>query len=116
MKQSINFTAFMDAFHAYKRYDQFGYTALQILFEYLEEYEESSGEEMEMDVIALCCEYSVDSVADIASNYDVDLSDCEDDDARFETVMEYLRDHTPVCGDYEDADSGTRYIVYYSAF
>ena len=116
MKQTIYFSAFCDAFHAYKRYDQFGYQALQILFEYLEEYEDSTGEELELDVIALCCDYSVDSVADIASNYDIDLSECEDDDARFEAVMDYLQDNTSVCGDYEGADTGTRYIVYGTAF
>lgn len=114
MKQTVNFSAFVDAFRAYNRYDQFGYEALQILFDYLEEYEESTGEDLEPDVIALCCDYSVDRVADIAEQYDIDLTDCEDDDQRFEVVMEYLQDNTSVCGDYEGADG--RYIVYCSAF
>lgn len=114
MKQTVNFSAFVDAFRAYNRYDQFGYTALQILFDYLEDYEDSTGEEIESDVIALCCDYSVDRVADIAEQYDIDLTDCEDDDQRFEVVMEYLQNHTSVCGDYEGADG--RYIVYCSAF
>jgi hypothetical protein len=116
MKQTVNLPAFMDAFHAYKRYGQFDYNALQILFEYLEELESETGEEIELDVIALCCDYSVDSVADIASNYDIDLSDCEDDEARKFAVLEYLNDNTSVCGDFEDADTGTRYIVYGTAF
>lgn len=114
MKQTVNFSAFVDAFRAYNRYDQFGYEALQILFDYLEEYEESTGEDLEPDVIALCCDYSVDRVADIAEQYDIDLTDCEDDDQRFDAVMEYLQDNTSVCGDYEGADG--RYIVYCSAF
>ena len=114
MKQTVNLPAFMDAFHAYKRYDQFGYNALQILFEYLEELESETSEEIELDVIALCCDYSVDSVADIASNYDIDLSECEDDEAKYEAVMEYLNDSTGVCGDYETDDG--HFIVYCSAF
>jgi len=114
MKQTVNLSAFMDAFHAYKRYGQFGYTALQILFEYLEELESETGEELELDVIALCCDYSVDSVADIASNYDIDLSECEDDDAKRDVVMEYLNDNTSVCGEFE-TDEG-HFIVYCSAF
>ena len=114
MKQTVNLPAFMDAFHAYKRYDQFGYTALQILFEYLEEYEDSAGEELELDVIALCCDFSVDSVADIASNYDIDLSECEDDDAMRDAVLDYLQDNTSVCGDYGGEDG--HFIVYCSAF
>ena len=68
MKQTVNFSAFCDAFHAYNRYDQFGYDALKVLFDYLEELEEDTGNEMELDVIALCCDYSVDSWQDIASN------------------------------------------------
>lgn len=115
MKQTVNLSAFMDAFHAYKRYDQFGYNALQILFEYLEEYEDSTGEELELDVIALCCDYSVDSVADIASNYDIDLSECEDDEERKFAVLDYLQDNTQICGEYED-ESGVHFIVYCSAF
>jgi len=114
MKQSVNFSAFCDAFHAYKRYDQFGYQALQILFEYLEEMESETGEELELDVIALCCDYSVDSVADIAENYGIDLSDCEDEDSKRDAVTEYLNDNTIVCGDFE-TDEG-HYIVYCSAF
>lgn len=114
MKQSVNFSAFCDAFHAYNRYNQFGYTALQILFDYLEELEQDTGEELELDVISLCCDYSVDSVADIASKYDIDTSGCEDGDERFDTVMEYLRDNTSVCGDFEG--EGDHYIVYCSAF
>jgi hypothetical protein len=114
MKQTINLSAFMDAFHAYKRYDQFGYSALEILFSYLEEYEDLTGEEIDLDVIALCCDYSVGSVADIASNYGIDLSECEDDDAKRDAVMKYLNDNTSVCGTYED--DGVTYIVYCSAF
>ena len=114
MKQTVNSYQFIEAFHAYKRYDQFGYNALEILFEYLEELESETGEEIELDVIALCCDYSVDSVADIASNYDIDLSDCEDEDAKFDTVIEYLQDETQVCGDFEGEDG--HYIVYCSAF
>ena len=114
MKQTVNLSAFMDAFHAYKRYDQFGYTALRILFDYLEDMEQDTSEEIELDVISLCCDYSVDSVADIASNYDIDLSECEDDDAKRDVVMDYLQDETQVCGEY-DGDDG-HYIVYCSAF
>ena len=115
MKQTVNLPAFMDAFHAYKRYDQFGYTALQILFEYLEEMESGTSEEIELDVIALCCDYSVDSVADIAAEYSIDLSECEDDEERKSAVLDYLQDNTQICGEYEDENDG-HYIVYCSAF
>ena len=111
MKQSLNFSAFVDAFHAYNRYDQFGYDALEVLFEYLEQYEEDCGQEVELDVIALCCEYSVDSVEDIAEQYGVDLSECEDDQDKLDTVTGWLYDKTSVCG---TTHSGQ--IVYCTAF
>ena len=111
MKQSVNFSAFVDAFRSYGRYDQFGYDALQVLFEYLEQYEEDAGTELELDVIALCCEYSVDSPDDIAEQYGVDLSDCEDDQDKLDTVTEWLSDNTSVCG---ATPSGQ--IVYCTAF
>jgi hypothetical protein len=100
MKQSINFSAFVDAFHAYDRYDQFGYQALRVIFDYLEEYEDSTGEEVDLDVIAICCDYSTDHYKDIADNYKIDLSDAEgDEDAEKEIVLDYLNDNTMVLGE-----------------
>lgn len=57
MKKTINIYDFRDAFHKAGRGNQFTYDGLTALFEYIEEYEESTGEEIELDVIALCCEY-----------------------------------------------------------
>ena len=111
MKQTANFSAFVDAFRAHGRYDQFGYDALEVLFEYLEELEADTGEELELDVIALCCDYSVDSVEDIAEQYGVDLSECEDDQDKLELVTEWLSDNTSVCG-----TTPTGQIVYCTAF
>ena len=45
MKQTINFSAFMDAFRAHDRHDQFSYQALRALFDYIEELEDSTAEE-----------------------------------------------------------------------
>jgi hypothetical protein len=103
MKQSINFSQFVDAFRAYDRYDAFGYQALRVIFDYMEEYEESTGEEVELDVIAICCDYNVNDAATIARDYSIDLShlDAEDDDYEEQceqAVLEYLNDHTMVLG------------------
>ena len=112
MKQTVNFSAFVDAFRAHDRYDQFGYEALKVLFDHLEEYEQDTGEEMELDVIALCCDYSVDSVDDIAEERGIDLNGETDPDVRFELVMDYLNcNGAGACG---ITPSGQ--IVYCSAF
>jgi len=53
------------------RPNNFSYTGLASLFEYLEEYEESTGEQIEFDPIALCCEYTeYDDLAEFHQNYD----------------------------------------------
>tara|TARA_R110000744_G_scaffold327413_1_gene433123 strand:+ start:239 stop:520 length:282 start_codon:yes stop_codon:yes gene_type:complete len=57
---------------AFKRYERenFSYDGLKALFEYLEEYEEGTGEEIELDVIALCCEYAeYDSLKEYNDDY-----------------------------------------------
>ena len=40
------------------RENNFSWEGLALLFEYLESIEEDTGEEMELDVIALCCDYT----------------------------------------------------------
>ena len=106
MKQTINQSAFIDAFHAHDRYDQFGYSALCSLFDYLEDIDE----DIELDVIALCCDYSVDTVDDIANNYSIDIEELDEDEAR-DAVLEYLNENTSVI----DSDCD-RKILYCSAF
>ena len=58
MKQSINNYQFHRAFERMDRGEQFSYEGLNALFDYLEEYEDDTGETIELDVIALCCEYA----------------------------------------------------------
>lgn len=58
MKQTINFYDFSEAFRKAGRGDQFTYQGQRALFDYLEGYEEDTGEEIELDVVALCCEFS----------------------------------------------------------
>ena len=111
MKQTVNFSAFVDAFRAFDRYDQFGYDALKVLFNYLEELEADTGVEMELDVVAICCDYSVDNPVDIAESYGIDLVEDATNDEIYEIVVDWLSDNTIVCG---TTPSGQ--IVYCSAF
>jgi hypothetical protein len=58
MKQTITFGKFTDAFRAAGRKDQFSYGALRALYDYIEEMAEDTGVEYDLDVIALCCEFT----------------------------------------------------------
>ena len=57
MKNTINIYEFKKWFED-NRPNNFSYEGLNNLFDYLEEYEESTGEQIEFDPIALCCEYT----------------------------------------------------------
>jgi len=78
MKQSVNFTDFTKAFHDHGRGTQFTYEGLKALFEHLEDYEDDTGEEIELDVIALCCDYvEYDNLEAIQEDY-IDIEDMAD--------------------------------------
>ena len=74
MIQTINLSDFRAAFHSMGRKDQFSYEGLGALFNYLEDIDP----DFDLDVIALCCEFSEDTVQDIAEHYGIDLSECSD--------------------------------------
>ena len=57
MKQTINEYQFTEAFKRI-RPNNFSYEGLKALFEWFEELENDTGEEMELDVIAICCDFS----------------------------------------------------------
>lgn len=98
MKTTISRYDFERAFVDAGRKDQFSYEALGLLFDYLEEYEESTGEEIELDVIALCCDYSEDCHDDIILNYRIDVEGM-DEDEKIEAVREYLEENTQLVGE-----------------
>ncbi len=83
MKQSINESQFIQAFDNMNRSNNFSYEGRQALFEYLEDYEASTGEEIELDIIALCCEYTeYESLEEFQKDYNKEdyesIEDIED--------------------------------------
>ena len=78
MKKTVSEYDFTRAFQVAER-TNFSYHGLQALYAYLEEYEESTGEEIELDVIALCCEYAeYDSLEDFQADYGKEYETFED--------------------------------------
>ena len=87
MKQTINFHDFVDAFNRMGRSEQFSYSALKALFEYLEDIFDG---DYELDVIALCSEWAeYCDVVDINMDYGQDFEDLEE-------AKDWLEDHTTV--------------------
>lgn len=57
MKQTVNLDDFRCAFEAV-RPENFSYEGQAALFEWFEDYEESTDQEVELDVIAICCDFT----------------------------------------------------------
>lgn len=93
MHQSVTFSAFCDSFRNLDRQDQFTYSGKRVLFDYLEQYEEDTGDSIELDVIALCCEYVESTHDEVIRDYSLDK------DTTDEEVLEWLQDCTIVCGE-----------------
>jgi hypothetical protein len=107
MKTTVSRYDFERAFVDADRKENFSYEALGLLFAYFEELEEGMGEEVELDVIAICCDYTEDTVEGVARNYSIDLNDADpeaDDyaDQCRQIVFGYLSDRTSVVGDTAD--------------
>ncbi len=77
IKQNVNFSMFCDSFSdTYK--DNFTYYGKRALFDYLENLSEDIGEDIELDTIALCCEYSeYESLEELQKSYP-DIKSMED--------------------------------------
>lgn len=79
----VSFDDFLKEFEKHGRGEQFSYEGKKALFEYLNELSEDLGEPFELDVIALCCEFTqYNSLEDFNRDYSYslgyDIKDIED--------------------------------------
>ncbi|CAB4241293.1 hypothetical protein UFOVP67_38 [uncultured Caudovirales phage] len=94
MKQTVKFSDFCDAFKNMGRGDQFTYEGKRALFDYLEEVDE----DYELDVIALCCDYTEADYEQIISEHDIDIGDAEENDVE-QLCREFLEENTVIIGE-----------------
>jgi len=70
MKSDVNFNTFCDSFHGGYA-DNFTYEGKRALYDYLIEYEDDTGTELELNPIAFCCDFTeYESLEEIKSEYD----------------------------------------------
>lgn len=93
MKQTIGLNEFRNAFQSHGR-KNFTYDGLAVLFYALEDFEAGGGEEMELDVIGLCCDFVEMTADEVKDNYTAS----ED----WQSIEEFLIDHTFLCGSFMD--------------
>ena len=78
MKQTVNEYTFHRAFEKL-RPDNFTYQGQNALFDYLTGFEDGTGEEMELDVIAICCDFSeYDNLKEFQVDYSKEYKTIED--------------------------------------
>lgn len=106
MKQTIDCHDFIREFESYDgRAQQLGgREGLRMLFDCLREIERDTDEEIELDVIGLCCDYACSTVEDIASDHGLALINDRDmtEEERLEAILEYINDHSVAVGVLDD--------------
>ena len=108
MKQTVSNSDFHDAFIKMGRELNFSYQARNILFDWIEQLDADTGEETELDVIALCCDFADSAIEDVLFDYGymMDLSKEPDTDS----IREFLQENTILCGEY--TENGQSFFVY----
>ena len=84
------------------RPDNFSYEGQGVLFDYFEQYENDTGEQIEFDPIAFCCEYAEMTMNEIFDAYPevLDLIDMDrPTESTYSIVVDYLNDNGIYCGD-----------------
>tara|TARA_B100000287_G_scaffold110706_2_gene103062 strand:+ start:215 stop:514 length:300 start_codon:yes stop_codon:yes gene_type:complete len=79
IKEEVTLSYFMDRFNEV-RPKNFSYEGLEALYNYLEQLSEDTGEDIELDVIAICCDYTeYDSLEEVLNDYNLETrQDLED--------------------------------------
>lgn len=87
MTSYVDFNEFLDTFKSSDNYkDNFTYEGLKALFNYLEEYEEQSGESLEFDMVSLCCQFSeYDNFEELKANYS-DIENMEELEGKTQVI------------------------------
>ena len=93
MKQTITEYQFIEAFRHAGRESQFTVPARRALFEYLEEFEEDTDTELELDPVGICCEWAeYPSALSAAEAYGFK----DGIDSKDESPIEWLQNRTQV--------------------
>jgi hypothetical protein len=70
MNKKINIYEFVNDFKKSQYKNNFSIQGLRALFDYFEELEKDLGEELEFDIIAICCDYTeYDTVEEFKKDY-----------------------------------------------
>jgi hypothetical protein len=96
MKQTMTTSQIADALRADDN-AAWSYAGARALAEYLEQYEEDTGEDMEFDRVAIRCDFSEYATAtEAAGNYGFEPDEDADEDEAETAALKFLNDRTMV--------------------
>jgi hypothetical protein len=97
MYQPINVYQFRDAFLQSDTYkNNFSYDGLTVLFNWFEEVEADQGQEIQFDMVGVCCEFAEATPQEIMTQYNIEPWD--DDEGGWLAVRDYLENKGVFCG------------------
>ena len=68
--KKVEFEDFLEEFERHERQDQFSYEGKRALFAFLDELGEDTGQDIELDIINICCNFTeYDSLEDFNIDY-----------------------------------------------
>lgn len=112
MKTTVYRSEFHDYFNKSDTYkNQFSYEARDILFDWIEELDQDTGFETELDIVALCCEFAESTIEELIFDYGYLMDQDAIKDSEY--IREFLQYNTMLCGQYE---SGKDTFFVYAQF
>jgi len=105
MKKTVDVDDFIKEFKDYNQENNFSPHGLRLLFGYLENLEEDIGEELELNVIGFCSDFTELTFYDFTKKYSLDVNDeidwkdikNEDNDLK-KVLQDYLQGKSPLVG------------------
>ena len=100
--ETLSFWQFRDALKR-DEYNNYSNEAIEALFDYFESLSDDIGEDFEMDVVAIRCEWSEYHVQDLWDEYSNIFEDNDIDSDDYNKQLEILSEHTTIL-DYRRAE------------
>jgi hypothetical protein len=107
MKTTVSRSDFHEAFRRI-RPCQFTHDALDFIFDYFEQLEEDTGEQIELDVIAICCDVSEMSTDEFIESYGIYVEDDATDEGKMHEVCEHIQHNSSLIGTFDNT------VVFYN--
>lgn len=103
MKTTVYRSEFHDYFTTSDTYkNNFSYEGREILFNWIEELDSDTGEETELDIVALCCDFAESNIEELIFDYGYLMDPEAIKDSEY--IREFLQDNTMLCGQYDQGE------------